>query len=130
MAEVPMARNLFVCEQVIVDHYTRNVSLINCTSGWAIDQFPSDLQRFCVYAILSNGLGNCAMRVRIVHLTDESEIFERRIDYRFSDPLSVLKFNLRIRQCIFPEEGRYAVQLFANDEQIAETVLQIDSTEE
>ncbi len=126
MVELPMARGLLVCEQIIVDQRTRSASLINCTGGWSVADFPSSPQRFCVYTTLTNGRGACELKLRIVNLDDGLPIFERRIEFRFENPRDVLKFSLRVNQCIFPVEGSYAVQLLANNEQISETVLNID----
>ena len=129
MAEIPMARGLFVCEQVIVDHHTRNASLINCFSGWPIDRFPSPPQRFSVYAALTNGSGNWMMKVSILRLKDLTTIYERLMPHHFPSPMELIRFHFRVKECIFPAPGDYVVQLYARNDFICDTVLKIDSTE-
>jgi hypothetical protein len=83
MNEVPIARGRFLCEQLIVDHYTRNVSLINCFTSWPIDHFPSRPQRFSIFAALTNGSGGIMMRVVVARLDDLSVIYERQVPHHF-----------------------------------------------
>ena len=129
MAETPMARGLIVCEQIIVDHHSRNISLINRYSGWNVERFPSAPQRFSVFALLTNGSGSCTMKVVISRMIDDEVVYERRMPLYFPSPVVEVPFTLRITQCEFPEAGNYVVQLFAQDELIADTVLRIYSFE-
>jgi hypothetical protein len=129
MAQLPIARGLILCEQMIVDQNTRNVSLINCTSRWPVAHFPTRPQRFFVYSALTNGLGDYRTELRITNLADDAVIYRRRGKCRFSHPLGVLRFSLHVKECIFSEEGRYSVQILANDELIADMVLLVEISE-
>ncbi len=57
MFELPVVRGVFLCENVIVEERSRNVSLINCFSRRLAEQFPTPPQRFVLYAVFVNGLG-------------------------------------------------------------------------
>lgn len=57
MTPPPMAIALIICEQVIVDHQTRNPSPISIFTGLKVEKFPSPQQQFSVFASLTNGCG-------------------------------------------------------------------------
>ena len=57
MFELPVVRGVFLCENVIVEERSRNVSLINCFTRKLVDQFPTPPQRLVVCAVFANGLG-------------------------------------------------------------------------
>ena len=41
MAKVPIAISLSLCEQVVVEERTHNVTLVNCFMRRTLDHFPS-----------------------------------------------------------------------------------------
>jgi hypothetical protein len=54
----PIALGLTICEKIIVEEKTRNVTLVSCFSKLIVEGFPSPSQRFAVYAVLTDGLGD------------------------------------------------------------------------
>ena len=125
MIEMPVARGLIVCEQIIVDKLTNEVSLINCKHGWKVESFPSDHQRFVVYASLTNGSGSCNITIRIMNLSDGLTIYEQSTPLQFANPRLVIPFAYRVRHCVFPEPADYEVALLIGNEPIAACVLEI-----
>lgn len=59
MKHMPIAVGLFLCEQVIVEERTRNVTPVNCFTQRAVKAFPGSFS-FVLFAVLTDGLGEIA----------------------------------------------------------------------
>lgn len=123
MLQLPTAVSLVTCEQVIVEEYTRNLTIVNSFTHRTMRSFPSEPISFFVFALLTDGLGDTSFDVVISRLDTMEELFQRSVSYRFTDPLELVRFQLRIRNFSFPVPGRYHVALEAGKELIAERVL-------
>ena len=115
----PTARGLQVCEQVIVEAATNNVSPISCFTRRHVGAFPSAPMRFAIYSLLSGGLGAVTMRVEIGRIEDTRLVYRRSMVVVFEDRVIESRFVLRLTDVVFPEPGIYSVVLFADDEWIA-----------
>src|SRR5438128_1479593 len=122
MLKLPNAVGLVLCEQVIVEEKTRNVTLVNTFDRLRFDSFPTPPRRFFVYVMLTDGLGDAQMSVVISRLDTLEEIDERHWSMRSSDPLRNFRFAVRFGSIVFPVPGPYEVCLFANREWVAQTV--------
>ena len=60
----PTALALILCEQVIVDQQSNNPSPINIFTGRVVESFPSEPQRFSVFAALADSKGNGHLELR------------------------------------------------------------------
>ena len=121
----PVARGIHVCEQVVVEVGTSNVSLINCFTRRHVGAFPSAPMRFAVYSLLAGGLGAVTMTVEISRLEDTRLVYRRPMVMVFEDRVQEVRFVLRLAEVVFPEPGAYSVVLFADDEWIAQSRLGI-----
>jgi hypothetical protein len=65
MVPVPVAVALSVCEKVIVEEGTKNVSLISTFSRLRVTEFPARPQPFCVFATLLDGEGDATVSLEI-----------------------------------------------------------------
>jgi hypothetical protein len=92
VAEVPVARGLLLCERVIIEEQTRNISLINCFNRRLVGDFPSRPQEFNVYAVLANGRGTMQVDCRVTSLADDTVVYERPVLVSFADPLTEARF--------------------------------------
>jgi len=54
----PVSRGLHVCELLVTEKGTNNISPINCFTRTHMGRFPSAPQRFGVYSLLSGALGS------------------------------------------------------------------------
>jgi hypothetical protein len=130
MKQRPVAIGLFVCEQVIIEEQTRNVTLVNCFTKRVVKEVPSVPFPFVVFALLTDGIGEISLAGRIRRLDTLEVIFELTVAARFTDPLHGTRCQMRIRDCSFPVEGAYELALFADDEPIAHRRLIIRAEEE
>src|SRR5438132_378762 len=53
----PVALGLTLCEQILVDKSTNNVSLINIFTTWPTKKLPSPPRRLYLFAVLKGGQG-------------------------------------------------------------------------
>ena len=72
MAKIPAVIGLLLCEQVIIEEKTRNVTPVNCFTHRRVKHFPSESFPFVVFMLLSNGLGESRLEVVINRLEARS----------------------------------------------------------
>ena len=118
MKHRPIAIGLVVCEQVIVDEKSRNVTPVNCFRSRRVKTLPAEIP-FTVVAWLTNGMGHAKIEVVVERLDNMDEVARFRSDFEFSDPLQELRCVVQISDCIFPVAGQYQVSLLADSELMA-----------
>lgn len=121
MEESPVARGLFLCERVIIEEGTRNVSLINCFTRRLVPTFPTPPQQLAVYSALTNGRGTIRMALRVAAMSDDVVAYERSIPIAFPDPLVETRFLFRIHSLVFPHPGSYEFSLLVAETPVAVT---------
>jgi hypothetical protein len=121
----PVARGLHVCEQVVVETGTNNVTLVNCFTRRHVSAFPSSPMKFALYSLLSGGLGAVTMAMEISRIEDTKFVYRRAMVLVFEDRVQEARFILRLSDVVFPEPGVYSVVLFADDVWIAQTRLSV-----
>jgi hypothetical protein len=55
MKQLPVAVGLLVCEKLIIEKDTENITPVNCFRERLVRQFPSEPLTLVIYAILTNG---------------------------------------------------------------------------
>src|SRR5262249_31939561 len=111
---------LVLCQQVIVEEGTRNITLVNSFNRLTVEAFPSAPQRFAVYTMLTNGRGAATLTLEISRTDTLEEIFTRSTRIAFADPLRHLRLWIRVRSCSFPVMGRYQVALLMDGDLITQ----------
>src|SRR5437773_10702408 len=76
MHQCPGVLGLSLCEQVIVEEKTRNVTLVNCFTHRTVEQFPSEPISFVAFAVLCDGSGEITLEVVLQRL-DTLEVVKR-----------------------------------------------------
>lgn len=123
--EKPQARSLLLCDYLVVEEGTRNVSLINCFTRKAFEQFPTPPITICAYSPLSGGFGEFHIRLRIAHLRSLQWEYENSQKMMFLDRLSEVRYSRRLQGIRFPEPGSYSFSLLIEEEMIADTRIEI-----
>lgn len=129
MPQEPLAIGMSVCEQVIIEEKTRNVTPVNCFSKRTVNQFPSETIPFVVFTLLTGGVGEMPVAVTIHRLDTFDEIYKLRSRYRFASPLHEVRCVVRIRGFSFPIPGHYQITLFVGNEIMALRKIQITQKE-
>ena len=121
----PIARGLFVCDQVTVDPATHDITLINCFTRKRVTRFPSPLLRFSVFTALTGGLGPVMMRVMVSRVVDNRVVYWRDHRAVFRDRVIETRFILRVTDVQFPDPGQYVVEILADGEWVAQTTISV-----
>ncbi len=124
MAKLPVAIGLSLCDLVVVEEKTHNVTLVNCFSHRTVDHFPSETP-FTVFALLTGGFGEKPLDVVVQELEDFDEIYRISSSAQFASPLRTIRCTVRVWDCSFPRPGHYLVSLLAGGEIVAQRKLQL-----
>jgi hypothetical protein len=130
MIHRPIAIGLTVCEQVIVEEGTQNITLVNCFRRLYFREFPSSPQRLTVHAVLTDGHGTGTIRLLVVHLDTWEDVYTRDVQVTFSDPLREIRLLFHPPSLSFPAAGRYEISLLVDGAPLTSRVIQIISVEE
>ena len=126
MNHVPVAIGLVLCEQVIVDVASRNVTPVNCFRKFGLNEIPGTAS-FSIVAWLADGLGEMPVQIIVRGMNSKDEVFRMERLMRFDDPLKDMRFTARIRDCPIPAAGYYEVVLSADGEFVAHRKFQVFS---
>jgi hypothetical protein len=125
MAQRPNACGLLLCEQVIIEEGTKNLTPVNCFTHRTVRQFPSQPFPFVVFAVLTDGFGKMPLEVAVQRLDNLDESYRRSGQIEFRTPLQQRPCIIRIRDCSFPVAGDYQVMLLVDHELVAQQRLRI-----
>jgi hypothetical protein len=119
MAQRPRAVDLYVCQRVIYEAGTSNVTVVNRFSQVFVQRLPATPDPFYAFALLNDGQGDLTAELVILRPDDLTEIYSVQGPLRLADPLSEGRCRALISGCTFPIEGAYHVSLIADQEPVA-----------
>jgi hypothetical protein len=127
MAVRPTVRSLIACEAIITDpgHPTR-VSLVHLIDSIRPDDgYPTRHPQLSIFAQLTECRGAGTVWIEVREADSDRSVFRnsaRRVVLP-DDPLTLHGLRFRILDCPFPHPGLYWVQLWFNDEMLAQSPL-------
>src|ERR1700730_6768416 len=127
--QLPSCVGLVLCQSVIIEEKTRNITLVNSFKRLEVNEFPSPAVPFAVYAILTDGLGKVTLDLSVLRTDTLDEIYAKSVVINFSNPLRQLRVWWRIQSCSFPVPGPYQFGLLANRDLITQSTLEVASGE-
>jgi hypothetical protein len=130
MIPCPRAQGLTLCDYVIREEGTGNISLVNTFTRMRTLAFPSTPRPFCVFAALTDGQGEGNLELTVTNFHTDEEILNVRRPIRFPDRFVDVRVIIRLNQCSFPQAGVYLFTLSIDDESIAQRRIRVDSSEE
>jgi hypothetical protein len=128
----PVVRYMLLCDDVRPDPDHPNCSHVECLMSNIVSledpHFPLLREMICVYLVLTEcrGKGRVQVRVSYVDTTPEQVLFgtpEHEVNFSGVDPLETVGIPFRIRDCRFPQAGRYSVQFWYNGTKLEERPL-------
>jgi hypothetical protein len=131
MAVAPIVRYMLLCDDWRLDGpNNRRVTIVGLI--WNIHSledppYPLVYRELCVFLALTEGRGQGEGHIACVREDTGQKIFEtrkRQIPFP-SDPLEVVGVPFRIRDCSFPEAGRYSVQFWYDGVMLEERPLRL-----
>jgi hypothetical protein len=130
MIPPPSAIGLTLCDYVILEEGTRKISLVGSFTGLQVLGFPSVPQRFSVFAVLTDGMGDGTIELAVTQLETDQEIYSVRRSVHFPDRFMEVRVLFRVGQCSFPVPGTYLFTLLVDGDWIAHRRLRVYSSEE
>lgn len=123
---LPTVLGLALCEDVVVDPSTRNISTIRVFTGMAQESFPAQPPPFCALASLTNGSGPTDLHLTITEMSEDWQT-TRHGTYRvnFTDRIQVVNFVVRLSRCVFRNPGTYVFTLATEGEWLAQRSLRV-----
>jgi hypothetical protein len=115
----PITLGLTLCEKVITEERTRNLTLVSTFRTLFVDDFPTLPQRLAFATVLTAGQGDATIDLAITHLATDEEIYSIRRQLRFPNRLEEVRVAFHIRDCSFPAPGHYEATLFVDGDPVA-----------
>jgi hypothetical protein len=125
MIKTPLVSGLMICEQVIIEATTNNVSLINCFTTRRFREFPTIPHQMAVVAQLADGVGQNLLELVLADLTSGDELDRISRQINFTDSLQKARAVFRFNELVFRHPGRYEVTLVSNREWLAQQTFSI-----
>jgi hypothetical protein len=130
---------MLLCDDVRKDANNPSCTHIDCLMGNIVSlelpPFPVLREMICVYLVLTEGRGRGIAQVRVAYVDAEAEqlLFgspEHEISFENHSPLELLGVVFRLKDCLFPQPGRYAVQFWYDGQKVAEQPLRLKASSE
>lgn len=106
--------SIIVCENVYRDERTKNLVIIGTFNQIETPALPCRFERMCVLFTLTNGRGDYEVVLSILHERTGHEVAHLGGPMKVADPLAITDIHVELRNLVFPEEGKYWVELKAD----------------
>jgi hypothetical protein len=116
----PSGLAIVVCDQIIEDKLTGKKSLIGIFNQIGTQNFPCRHPQVCVFVSLTEGRGQCAARLRIIHDESNHIVAEVNGTIEFSDVHVVVELNFNLVGLVFPQPGTYSIEFYCDDALVLE----------
>jgi len=116
MDETPRLSELYICEKVIFEQGSGNVSLLNIFQTRVVDSFPSEPFPIVVYGALTDGYGAFTIEFRIVHLESDALVYRQSMAMVFTDRLQHASLICRLNKLSFKSQGKHDITVLLNGE--------------
>ena len=124
----PIGLAIVICDQIIEDKLTGKKSLIGIFNQIGTQNFPCRHPQISVFVSLTDGHGQCAARLRIVHDESDHVVAEVNGGIQFPDVHVVVELNFNLVGLVFPQPGMYSIEFYCDDALVLErrfTVTQV-----
>ena len=109
---------MVICDMVVRDEQTKNVSLIGLFNAVTGPRLPLRHDRMHIFVRLTNGHGDydCLLQCKS---PDEKVIFSATGKISLQDPLAVADLNVELRGLVFEAPGNYIFEFYCGGELLA-----------
>ena len=112
----PIMLNMSICDWVLRDQKTNNVSLINLFNQIVCARMPFKHYRMHVYVALTEGHGEYKGDLCLKHTASDHIILSVKGAVKMVDPLSVTEMDFELRNVQFEQPGKYHIELMLDDD--------------
>jgi hypothetical protein len=125
MNPVPTTVGLMVCEQVIEDRATSNVTVVSIFDVRYVSGFPSNPVSFSILCPLTNAEGRGTILLRIFRSDGMITEFERRYPVTFHSRTQTVRLHIRLNDVVFYVPGTYWVSVFVDDDFVVDRPIHV-----
>ena len=116
----PQALALVVCDAVHEDPATGKRTLLGLFNGLTSRSFPVTHPSIAVYAAITEGYGEYAVKLKITDGDARAVLYESGTVIRFGDPRTVAEISFTFLRLRFPTAGEYRIQLHVGEHFLSE----------
>ncbi len=131
MAVKPIAKRVYVCDDLVFDPVSGKVSLLNLWDAIRVPsevQFPYVLDRIGVFVWWRDGFGKVSTRVEIVQASSGRVIRKtKNCIVNFEGRSTSIYARYTIPNCRFPEPGYYHIEVFCENEFVDDQIIRVYS---
>ena len=120
MVSTPLSIGLTLCNSLIIEEGTRNLTHVGTFAGFRAADFPFRPAPFYVLSTLIGGHGEGELGLTVTHLETDDELFALHRRLSFPDWLMEVIAVFRLGNCEFPEPGAYLMTLLMDGEWVAQ----------
>src|SRR5882724_673974 len=117
---IPSGVAIVVCDLIIEDKLTSKKSLIGIFNQIATQDFPYRHPQISVFVSLTEGRGQCAARLRIIHDESDHVVAEVKGNIEFPDVHAVFELSFNLVGLVFPQPGTYSIEFYCDDALVLE----------
>jgi hypothetical protein len=118
-SEKPMGLAIVICERIITEALTNNKTIVGTYNTVRTSGFPVRPPGMAIYVSLTNTTGSKKIEMRATHSRQEIGRFGAVVE--FSGPSHVFELIFNLKDMFFPYPGLYTFEIFADDEYIFES---------
>lgn len=131
MAVQPIAKRVYVCDDLIFDPVSGKISLLNLWDAVRVPPevgFPYVLDRIGVFVWWRDGFGKVSTRVEVVQASTGRVIRRtRNCVLNFEGRSSSIFGRYTIENCRFPESGYYHIEVYCENEFVDDQIIHVNS---
>ena len=116
----PVGVAIVICDLIIEDKLTSKKSLIGIFNQIGTQDFPYRHPQICVFVSVTEGRGQCAARLRIIHDESDHVVAEVNGSIEFPDVNAVFELNFNLVGLVFPQPGTYSIEFYCDDALVLE----------
>lgn len=122
MAVIPVAKALYLCEETDVEG--NSINLYALFDAFRPRSYPYTRPSFVCFAQLLGGLGEVSCHIDIRRAADSQLIYVTNLlRLHFSNREHLMQVAVNIEGCVFESSGVYLVELYCDNNWVADTTL-------
>jgi len=123
---VPVVLAMVICDAIYQDPATQKCTLLGTFSTINVRKFPATHRMMAVHVAMTDGYGVTRIKLMLAHADEKKDpLFAQEGTIEFKDPRVVAELNFAINNITFHEPGEYRLQVYGNDQLLAERRLHV-----
>jgi hypothetical protein len=129
MAVKPIAKRVYICDDLVFDPVSGKVSLLNVWDAIRVPsevEFPYVLDRIGVFVWWRDGSGKVSTRVEVVQASSGRVIRKtKNCSVNFEGRSTSIYGRYTIQNCRFPDPGYYHIEVFCENEFVDDQIIRV-----